>query len=97
MELKEKATNILTKFLVCLFEVFNANSQQKETIRSLVEDIINSNNGRTEYIANLSLRKLNDSEKEDIISGRINYFDMKVKTVNKILEDLPKNSSNNSI
>jgi hypothetical protein len=92
MELKEKATNILTKFLVCLFEVFNANAQQKENINSLVEDIINNNNGRTEYIANLSLRKLNDSEKEDIISGRINYFDMKVKTVNKILEDLPKNS-----
>ena len=52
----------------------------------LVEEIIDDNNGRTEYIANLSLRKLNNNEKEDIISGRVNYFDMKVKTVNKILE-----------
>lgn len=84
---KEKATHILTKFLQCLFDIFNTTNTQKAKLSSLVTEIIESNIGRTEYIANLSIRKLNDNERDAIIAGKVNYFDMKIKTASKILED----------
>lgn len=72
---EEKAKVIVTKLLRCLLIEFD--SQDKiNKIDEIAKEIISSNIGRSKYIGKLKLKQLTPLQREQIINGEVEYYDM---------------------
>ena len=75
---KKTETNaklIITKLFRCLLIEFQAQDKLKN-IDELSEKIVVSNKGRAKYIGQLKLKNLTVDQKDQIINGEINYYNL---------------------
>ena len=72
---EEKARVIVTKLLRCLLIEFD--SQDKiDKIDEIAKEIVSANVGRSKYIGKLKLKQLTPLQREQIIDGEVEYYDM---------------------
>jgi len=72
---EEKAKVIITKLLRCLLVEFN--SQDKiDKLEEISQEIVSSNIGRSKYIGNLKLKHLSPLQRDQIINGELEYYEM---------------------
>ena len=70
-----KANVILTKLLRCLLVEFDSQDKIDE-IDKIAQEIVSSNKGRAKYIGSLKLRHLSQIQRDQIINGEVEYYDM---------------------
>ena len=72
---EEKSKVIVTKLLRCLLVEFNSQDKMNK-IEEISQEIVSSNIGRSKYIGNLKLKHLSPLQRDQIINGEVEYYEM---------------------